>query len=338
MEYKPVRRPHVVPRGYLRSFAVDDWIVMHRVGETTGGEIPVSKAGVLKEFYRRHRPDGTPIYDFEWSLEHIERPAPKILREIAERWPLSLEEKAILAEFIGIQLVRGARWRAWHAAFTQAYFADLRADPEIAKTYSVQDVAETEAILTSDTEALMKMLAISRKTTAIFGSMQWALVEFKRPWLATSDHPVVLWPVAARSRQPMKSADFVEGGLLNTLEVRFPISPVYGLLMTWLDDPDDEAPLLSGTKDIAGNVNAFTIAEVEHQRFSMPGSRVPISSGQLLPIAPRLLRRNYSDVVALASRRRDETSRRIQSKVSGPEMRELPEFELVTVTSSKTAD
>src|SRR5947207_2822057 len=106
MEYKTVRRSHVIPRGYLRSFAVDDRIVMHRAGETAGVEIPVSKAGVLNNFYRRHRPDGTPIYDFEWSLEHIERRAPKILREIAQRWPLSLEEKAILAEFIGIQLVR----------------------------------------------------------------------------------------------------------------------------------------------------------------------------------------------------------------------------------------
>jgi hypothetical protein len=77
MEYKAVRRSHVVTRGYLRSFALNEIIAMHLVGESAVREVPVSKAGVLKDFYLRHRPDGTPIHDIEWSLEQIDKAVPR---------------------------------------------------------------------------------------------------------------------------------------------------------------------------------------------------------------------------------------------------------------------
>ena len=97
---------------------------MGLAGNTSSTEIPVSKAGVLKDFYRRTRRDGTVIYDIEWSLEQIERVVPPTLREIGTRWPLDPKEKALLAEFIGIQLVRGPRWRSWHLGATRKFVAD----------------------------------------------------------------------------------------------------------------------------------------------------------------------------------------------------------------------
>jgi hypothetical protein len=57
-----------------------------------------------------------------------------------------------------------------------------------------------------------------------------ALAEFvavqlvRGPWF-TSDHPVVLWPKSMPSRQTKKGEDFVECGILDTLEARFPVSP-----------------------------------------------------------------------------------------------------------------
>jgi hypothetical protein len=71
MENKVVKRTHVVPRGYLRQFARDEIIGMRLVGEALARDVPVAKAGVLKNFYVRHRPDGTPTSDVESSLEQI---------------------------------------------------------------------------------------------------------------------------------------------------------------------------------------------------------------------------------------------------------------------------
>jgi hypothetical protein len=333
MDYKVVKRPHVVPRGYLRGFAVNDLIAMRLVGESASREVPVGKAGVLKEFYRRHRPDGTPIYDVEWSLEHIDRAVPPILREISERWPLSIQEKSILAEFVGMQVVRGARWRAWHRGFTSDFIAEARASGEYEGSQpegmSIDEaIAEAEGSLSSDTAALTKMLELSRKTTQIVGSMHWSLIEFERPWVATSDHPFVIWKLGLSSRQPKKSEDFFESGFLNTLEARFPVSASRVLLMTWADAPDSEAQRVVGNKEIAGNLNAFTVAEAEHQWFHMPRTRVPAASGQLLPLAPRVLH-GYSADVARTSRRRSATSQGIQPKIGTRDL--AGGFELVWI-------
>jgi hypothetical protein len=337
MQYKVVKRSHVVTRGYLRGFALNERITMHLVGKPTARDIPVGDAGVLNNFYLRHRPDGTPIQDIEWSLEHVDRVAPPILREIKERWPLTVQEKAALAEFIAVQLVRGPRWREWHEAFTKGYFEDVRATGEFEgrepEGMTVEEaLEETERLLSSDTERLLKMLEMSRKVTQIVGSMHWSLVEFERPWLVTSDHPVILWPKFMPSRQPKKSGDFVVGAILHTLEARFPVSPRHGLLMTWVDHDDDAAPILSSSKDNAANFNAFTVAEAVNQWFHLPSANPPIGSGQLLPIGPGLLEGGHDLIRSL---RRDETIRRIQRKIGQPDAG--AEIELVSVRATGDA-
>jgi Protein of unknown function (DUF4238) len=158
------------------------------------------------------------------------------------------------------------------------------------------------------------MLALSRRGAQIMGSMHWTLLEFARPWLATSDHPVVLWPLSLSSRQPTKSANLFEGGLLNTLEARFPVSPNHALLMTWLDTADEDSPVIKCRKETAANLNAFTVAEAEHQWFHLPGTVAPRAAGQLLPIAPSVFT-GYSAETALDSFRRSQTAPRIQSKI-----------------------
>jgi hypothetical protein len=336
MEYKVVRRSHVVSRGYLRAFAVDEIIAMHLVADSAVREVPINRAGVIKDFYRRHRPDGTPIHDIEWSLEHIDKVVPPLLRQISGRWPLSLEEKAMLAEFVATQVLRGPRWRNWHAAFTADYFTGVRASGEFEGkqpegTTIEEALNETERQLSSDTATLAKMLELSRKGTQIIGSMHWTLLQFERSWLATSDHPIVLWPLDIASRQPKKSNDFLKGGLLNTLEARFPISPRHALLMTWLDLPDGEAQTVNCTKEIAANLNAFTVAEAEHQWFHVPRIAAPRASGQLLPVAPALLR-SYSAKVARESVRRNETARLIQPRIGDATPR--AEVELLTIGST----
>ena len=42
------------------------------------------------------------------------------------------------------------------------------------------------------------MMTTAPTVTSILGSMQWTLLDFHSPIVATSDHPVVLWPGARR--------------------------------------------------------------------------------------------------------------------------------------------
>lgn len=79
------------------------------------------------------------------------------------------------------------------------------------------------------------MLSLGTKVTVILASMHWTLLEFSRPWLVTSDHPVVMWPLSERARTPQPTS--MDAGVLETLEVRVPVSPHQAILMTWKDEP-----------------------------------------------------------------------------------------------------
>lgn len=115
VRYPNVYRAHIVPKGYLRGFADGDKVAVRKPGSADIDLKSVDKTGTRPRFYRRERPrDGTKIDDVEWSLSHIEDKAPRVLRSIDDLWPLTAEDKAILAELFGYQVVRGPRWMAWH--------------------------------------------------------------------------------------------------------------------------------------------------------------------------------------------------------------------------------
>ncbi|MGN6586243.1 MAG: DUF4238 domain-containing protein [Solirubrobacterales bacterium] len=60
MEYTEVKNAHIVPRCYLRNFAVDDAVILHIDGKELKKPISIDAAAIRKRFYRRFRPDGTP--------------------------------------------------------------------------------------------------------------------------------------------------------------------------------------------------------------------------------------------------------------------------------------
>jgi hypothetical protein len=72
VEYSNVKNAHIVPRTYLEAWAKDGKIGVHLVREKRSLILPVENVGTRRRFYRRRRPDGTPIDDIEWSLGHGE--------------------------------------------------------------------------------------------------------------------------------------------------------------------------------------------------------------------------------------------------------------------------
>jgi hypothetical protein len=298
----------------------------------------VGKVGYRKRYYRRTRADGTPIDDVEWSMSHLERVAAPLLREVEQRWPLSDPEKAILAEFAALQVLRGPRFRAWQEKQREQAIEDMRGDEaltalsdEHGRPVGEQDVDRVAEHLRTDTQRLVDMLALISKIGSILGSMHWTLLRFESPLLATSDHPVHVWHLERSSSQPLPAR--MAAGMLKTLEVRLPLSPHVALLMSWLPRPDPDSPV-AGARHHPRNINAFTVAEAEKQWFCLPDTNPPVGAGAFLPISGDLYP-GYDTAAALNSPLRIEVDRATQPKI-GADVRESTELEIIRVRAPGT--
>jgi len=328
--YPRVDHSHIVPAGYLRAFAVDGRVMMRLVGETKSQLISVRDAGVRKGFYSRTRPDGTRIDDVEHSLAHLEHNTLHLLPKIRDLWPLAPENKQKLAQLFGYQFVRGPRWREWYETMSRSFVQDqvreermqIRADDT---PTTEEDIVELEEFLLGDTRRTIRMFSAGPKVSSLLGSMQWTLLESRSPLVATSDHPVVPWPINERSRRPQATG--FELGMFETLEFRVPVSPYLAILMTWQDDEDPLAPVAADRVAVA-NLNSFTIAQAERQFFHSPELVPPLADGALLPLSPRFVR-GYNSDAALRSRRRAAIQEKIQALI-GEEDTET--IEIITVS------
>lgn len=332
-EYPNVKNAHIVPRTYLQNFATDGKIGVRLVRE--GGSLvqPITSVGTRRRFYRRERPDGRPIDDIEWSLGHGEAAATPVLRSFQDEWPLATDDKLKLAELFAYQLLRGPRWKDEHAERTRGIIADLRDEGKLTweggeRELSAEELDKAEEVFLTDTSRFIRMLATGPTITSILGSMHWTLVDFAAPVVATSDHPVVLWPgVAARSPQPTQ----LGVGLLECGEIRLPLSPTRAVLMTWSDTPDDEETVVPGRRHHASNLNAFTVASADRQWFHLPGTSPPVGTGRFLPLSLELVR-GYTGPAAASSKRRARVSAEVQPKAG----RKLDDREVSVVTMSRT--
>jgi hypothetical protein len=273
--YDPAPHSHVVPAGYLRAWAHGKKIAMRCVGiEGAARVISVRDAGVRKNVYRRTRPTGETIYDVEWSLQQAEKAALPIIAKLPAAWPLNLTDKGKVGQFFALQHLRGEAFRKLHEGRVESVLDDVRADPEATlKPHPGQTatevIEELETATTSDTYRLTKMMKKIRSVGIVFTSMHWSLIEFGKGRLATSDHPVVVWPlVRGASRKPC--ANHLQAGEIDTLEVFAPVSPTHLLLMTWRDEKSTVGPLTGEGRHLS-TANAFVVANADTQWFHESG-------------------------------------------------------------------
>jgi hypothetical protein len=209
--YPEVESAHIIPKMWLNRFATESEMiqsVLVKHGESVSR--PTKDAGVRKRQYSRTRPSGDRIDDIEWALAQLEGPSAAELRDIEENWPLSFPRKGTLAQLFAFQLVRSPRWIAWDLETVGGLLTEWKASGKFLPR-SDQNATEEEIFKAnsdhylSKTQALIRMQTLGYKLSNVLGSMNWTLLKCPKPWLALSDHPVVVWPMKTSSRRPQSN-------------------------------------------------------------------------------------------------------------------------------------
>lgn len=240
------RRHHTIPQFYLRGFARDERLTTVRL---SGGEkFPqmVRKASSQNDFYTIDgHPDGSDV--FERQLANIEGQASKVFTQIMQgEWPLSQENRMILANFIVLQALRGPNLRS-----DMEYIASQFTRLEIG--YGGREgvkewVEQNHAYSPTDTEAdqiwaeatrpegppitiqpivhIEQMLNMAEELLPLVAGRPWTLMEFHRRSLITSDAPVSLIPHLEEERFSFEGV-----GFLTAWGITYPLTRKLGLLM-----------------------------------------------------------------------------------------------------------
>ncbi|HEX5761661.1 MAG TPA: DUF4238 domain-containing protein [Solirubrobacterales bacterium] len=296
---------HIVPRMYQQAWEVEGrQVAVHEPGRSEC-EVKSSKlVGARGPYYRRTRPHGTQIDDIEASLAHVENKATPALRQIVAGEPFTVERKGALAQFFGLQMMRGPAFFAKHEEIQRSVLEGAQASDlkprHLAAVGGDVNLARSQVIdvLLSPTSRFMTMLSYAVKVAGILSLMRWHVVRFDRPLLAYSDHPVVLWPMNVERTRPFSRQEL---GPLTMLEIRVPIAPDAAILMNWIDCSDEIGVPMKPRA--AAELNAFTVAQAEKEWMHRPGSEPEVADDVFSPLS-RLIDPTYDRAVAKQSARR----------------------------------
>lgn len=294
----PARRHHTLPQFYLRGFSDDDKVATIRLPGESRFIQSVRKASSVIDFYTiPGHADGDDAV--EKSLAHLERAAARVFMRIDRgTWPLGADDRETLALFIAVQATRVPSQRETlnHMA-AQMMRLQVGAGGKQGLRRRLESTGGGE-MSQDDLDTMWELITrrdgppIELAVQAFVGQMfstaleilkylagrPWALVEFDRRSLITSDVPVGLIPGA--------DADPWQGiGYMTAFAISFPLSRKKGLMMM---DPMTiahrgatvdlvRAGLLdvrqAGTTALEKTINSNTIASAAEWLFLHPDDR-----------------------------------------------------------------
>jgi hypothetical protein len=254
----------------------------------------------------------------EERISEIEAAGIEGLKLLPDAWPLAPDSEArlALARFIAIHLWRSPAGFEKFGALNRDAIGRSRARSQA--SMSGKQIEEFLGLVSSDAFRLDTVFENLPKVRSFIASMHWSLVEFDAPLLAVSDQPLTVVPILTDGEQAELKV-LPDGPLLGCEEVRFPIGPRHVLVLTWLNQPDDD-PIIPGTDAIARDLNRAVIGQADRQWFHRP-SRRPATldaldfSSRLCPAVGRLLLPEYGWRHALESPRRWGTVRDITEMI-----------------------
>jgi hypothetical protein len=297
---------------FQRSFAIDDQVRVHVVGREVPVLVSTADAGTRSTYYRRVRPTGERIDDIEASLAEVEDKARAPLTELIRGEPLTAERKGALAQFLGVQLMRGPAFFEQREELIVTLLSELQAEDLTTQGLAAVggDVERARQRATEayhdPTQRFMTMLTRSVKVATIFGHMRWHVLRFDGPVLAYSDHPIVLWPMKLAASRPFERQGM---GPLSAVEVRVPLAPDVAIVMNWVDRSDEIGVRIDPRA--AGELNAFTVSQADRQWMHRPGTTPEVPQGEFRPLS-RLLSPRYDVPGMLRSARRVRAQRFIE--------------------------
>lgn len=302
---KAYTRNHTVSAGYLGRFAKDRLVTVHHITKGVS-EIGPRAAGFQNAFWGSEDLSR----EVEEAFSKCENPVLRMLRYLPQRWPLGNEDRAALAQFLAIHVIR-----------TPAYGAFVRRAGDRAREKAIRDAVAQHGLTEDEVAAAAEMLKDQRRHVrtllgqigrigSMFSNMQWSLVQFDQDHLITSDQPIVMLPLEPAAVSPASSVP--DSGLSNIIEARFTLDPRQALLMTWADTPDTAEPFI-GTRSQACSINCAVRAQSLEEWFCRPQARPPFLSPPILApstyaISTELLS-GYTIQTATQSRRRSAADR-----------------------------
>lgn len=213
----------------------------------------------------------------EKACGELEAWAPSLLRPLTN-WPYEGDERGVLAEFIALHILRTRAWRRWYEEARERSLGHRTTDWR----HGDDRLAEFTSTARSDQETIASFERILGSVAALLGSMHWTSIVFEGPVLATSDQPVAPMPLP-KSWGTAPFEAMPAGGLLETLEVRFPVGPANGLLMSWATGPEST---VRGSWSHAINFNQPIISQAEHEYYTHPEGLAAL--GPSAPFCPSL--------------------------------------------------
>lgn len=231
------RGHHTVPRFYLNGFASDvRQLGVARLGSKKRFRLSTSDASVIRDFY--NIPSHAAPNAVEDLLSDIEGDAAAVFRKVLDDrlWPLSPDERAILATFLALQKTR-----------TPSHRRMIEEIREIT-TRALKSMGRDDIVLPAElddmdakTVHIQAMLNIEEHALYFFGR-RWQLVRFSRKRLLTSDTPVGLLPY------PDGPPD-AGLGVGSAWIILYPMSPTVGLMMVAPDYGDRAEDVAHGRTD-----------------------------------------------------------------------------------------
>ncbi|HST34942.1 MAG TPA: DUF4238 domain-containing protein [Solirubrobacteraceae bacterium] len=311
------RKHHTVTAGYLRRFALNKRIDIHRGSATTRK----GARGVAFQLDYWGSPDVAAKME-AWLGKEEDR-ALDVLSDLGSLWPLRGDDRGALGIFMAIHVVRTP---AYGGLIRQM---GARADEEILTEnatelgLSPEEVEVYAELLRGDDIHAHTLTRQARYIGSYLASMHWSLVEFEEP-LITSDQPVVLLPPIPVPITPA-SAQFPTG-LAATFEGRFTLDPHHALVMSWDENPTE--PTVQGTYAQARSINVALKAQAVSEWYSQPGTAppflVPPHLQERVYAISQELRPGYSVERARSSARRQHAEGIVDKMIMGENPGQMP--------------
>ncbi|MFF5147814.1 DUF4238 domain-containing protein [Streptomyces sp. NPDC013157] len=290
------RRHHTVPRLLLRRFADGERLVRVPLDGSEPRLCGIADVTVHRDFYSMRDASGELDDTVEDLLAELEGKAAKVIRKVINgTWPLLVEDRAMVAEWIAAQHARIPAARTAHNEMADQLGKILIAmggKPEIRRRLEedaagpVSD-AEVEALWEEMTDFdsyyvempvndHMASMAQSLKTAyEVFMRRSWGLCRFQRRTLLIPDHPVTLM------RHP-ETSSWRGVGIGNAAAILMPIDRRAAIIMA-SPGPDFVFP---ATTKVAKELNHRLAWNARKELFHHPEDN-PLEGIELPPVRER---------------------------------------------------